>query len=176
MHIDTLKFYKYTPQVKPEYAGKFCNVPYTTLTIDNDGDVLLCGCQHHMPYTIGNIYKNTLQDIWLGETAALVRQSVDRGEFTYCNTSCNRLRSVKPKPIVLPTLANFPSIIRVDMDMSCNLKCPSCRERIIIEKHSDKIEQQNKIYAELRQHALTNPNTELIISPINSGEIFASHG
>ncbi|MTV61715.1 SPASM domain-containing protein, partial [Streptococcus pneumoniae] len=82
MHADTLKFYKYVPVKKPVYQDRFCSLPFTTVQIDNDGDVQLCDCQLHMPYTIGNIFKNSLQDIWLNHQANLVRQSVIDGDFT----------------------------------------------------------------------------------------------
>jgi MoaA/NifB/PqqE/SkfB family radical SAM enzyme len=61
------------------------------------------------------------------------------------------------------------------MDRSCNLKCPSCREQVIIEKQSDKIQQQIKIFEEIRQWALDNPKVHLTLIPVGSGEVFASH-
>ena len=30
MHVDTLKFYKYSPVKKPKYKGKFCRIPFDT--------------------------------------------------------------------------------------------------------------------------------------------------
>jgi len=85
MHVDTLKFYKYSPVKKPMYKGKFCRTPFDHIQIDEDGDVMLCDCQLYMPHVIGNIYQNKLQDIWLGQEANKVRQSVIDEEFTYCN-------------------------------------------------------------------------------------------
>ena len=41
MHVDTLKFYKYSPIKKPKYKGKFCRLPFDSLQIDEDGDVQL---------------------------------------------------------------------------------------------------------------------------------------
>jgi radical SAM protein with 4Fe4S-binding SPASM domain len=175
MHIDTLKFYKYAPVKKPKYKGKFCGVPFNTLQIDQDGDVQLCDCQLFMPYTIGNIYKNSLQDIWLGEAADRVRQSVADEDFTYCNWACAKLANLRTRPAVLPTVQDFPKTIKLDMDRSCNLKCPSCREDIIIEKHSDTINKQIELYESIKQWALDNPDKTIHLLPVASGEIFASH-
>lgn len=175
MHTDTLKFWNYSPVKKPIYKGKFCRTPFTTMQIDSDGDVQLCDCQLHMPYTIGNIYKNSLQEIWSGELAQQVRQSVVDEDFTYCNWSCAKLPVLPERPNIIPAVLDFPQTIKIDLDRSCNLKCPSCREKIIIEKNSSNINKQVEIFEEIKQWALTNPSQQLNILPLSSGEIFASH-
>ena len=175
MHVDTLKFYKYSPIKKPKYKGKFCRLPFDSLQIDADGDVQLCDCQLHMPYTIGNIYQDTLENIWLSEDAARIRQSVIDEDFTYCNWACTHLHTLTPRPENLPKVRDFPRTIKLDMDRSCNLKCPSCREDIIIEKNSTKIDKQIELYEKIKQWGLANPEKELLLLPTAIGEIFASH-
>ena len=175
MHPDTLKFYKYTPIKKPKFQGKFCRIPFDTVQIDNDGDVQLCDCQLHMPYTIGNIFKNSLQEIWNNHEADQVRQSVVDGDFTYCSWACSKLHNLKPLPVSLPQAKSFPKIIKLDLDLSCNLKCASCREQVIIEKNSDKIQKQIVLFEEIKQWALNHPTEAITIVPMSSGEIFASH-
>lgn len=175
MHPDTLKFYKYTPIKKPQFQDKFCGIPFDTLQIDNDGDVQLCDCQLHMPYTIGNIFKNSLQEIWNNHEADQVRQSVTDGDFTYCSWACSTLQNLYPRPAMLPQVRNFPKTIKLDLDLSCNLKCASCREHVIIEKNSEKIQKQIELFDQIKQWALANPTEVLKISPMSSGEIFASH-
>jgi len=174
MNEEILKFWKYSPIKKPIYKGKFCSVPFRTLSIDEDGDVQLCGCTLHMPYTIGNIYEHSLETIWLNSKATDVRQSVIEGDFTYCNWACSKLAYLKSN-FTIPKLKNFPSEIKIDMDRSCNLKCPSCRENIIIEKHATKIDRQVKIFDEVKIWALNNPDTTITVIPVGNGEIFASH-
>lgn len=175
MHVDTLKFYKYNPVKKPKYKGKFCRMPFDALQIDQDGDVQLCDCQAFMPYTIGNIYENSLQDIWSSEAADRVRQSVADEDFTYCSWSCAHLATLPDRPAVVPVTQDFPKTIKLDMDRSCNLKCPSCREDIIIEKHSDRINKQVELYEHIKQWALNNPDKVIRLHPVESGEVFASH-
>jgi radical SAM protein with 4Fe4S-binding SPASM domain len=155
MHVDTLKFYKYTPVKKPKYKGKFCRLPFDSLQIDADGDVQLCDCQLHMPYTIGNIYQDTLENIWLSEDAKRIRQSVIDEDFTYCNWACAHLHNLPPRPEVSPVVQDFPKIIKLDMDRSCNLKCPSCREDIIIEKNSTKIDKQVEMFEQIKQSSIS---------------------
>lgn len=175
MHSDTLKFWNYYPVKKPIYKGKFCKTPFTTMQIDSDGDVQLCGCQLHMPYTIGNIYKNSLQEIWSGSEAQTVRQAVVDEDFTYCSWKCSALPTLSDRPDVLPNTPDFPELIKIDLDRSCNLKCPSCRENIIIEKNSSNINKQIAIFEEIKSWALGNPSKQISVIPLASGEIFASH-
>lgn len=175
MHVDTLKFYKYTPVKKPVYKDKFCHQPFNNLQIDADGDVQLCDCQMHMPFTIGNVYENTLQQIWNGHLAAQVRQSVADGDFTYCNWSCASLPNLPTRSNITVVAPDFPTKIKIDLDLSCNLHCPSCRERPIMEKHTAKIQKQIEIFEQIKTWAVENPNRTLRVTPLSSGEVFASH-
>ena len=175
MHENQIKFYRYKPTVKSIYQGKFCSVPWDTIQIDENGDVMLCGCQQHMPYVVGNIYDQALSEIWSGELAARVRQSVAESKFTYCSWTCPHLNILTDLPAVIPQVPGFPLIVKIDMDRSCNLKCSSCRSEIIIEKNSPRIEQQKKVYADIVAWAFNNPQHTVTVIPVASGEIFASH-
>lgn len=175
MHADVLKFYKYKPVDKPQYHGKFCRVPYHMIQIDGDGDLMLCNCEEYMPYVIGNVYEQSIQDIWLGAQANKVRQSVYNGNFTFCNWSCASLNNLSEQPSIEPDVTLFPTHIKLDFDLSCNLKCPSCRESVIIEKHNERISKQIQIFEEIKQYALTHPDHTITLFPLTSGEVFASH-
>lgn len=175
MKPEVLVHYKYRPTVKPNYAGKFCYNPYQMIEIDEDGDVMLCGCQFHMPYAIGNIYQSSIKEIWHNAQAQLVRDSVAAGEFTYCNWACPNLQYLPPRPDIIPKADEFPTNIKIDLDRSCNLKCPSCREHIIQEKNNQKIQKQKAIFNEIFDYAMSHPEQQFRLFPINSGEILASH-
>jgi len=175
MQEDTLKFYQYSPVKKPRYKGKFCYRPFTNMMVDEDGDVMLCGCQFHMPFVIGNIYQNSIKEIWNNHLAQQVRQSVIDEEFTYCSWSCSYLQTLPARPQVIAETPEFPTTIILSMDRSCNLSCPSCRETKIMEKNSDKINKQIALFDELSQWALDHPDKYLIVNPIMNGEVFASH-
>jgi len=172
---ETLKFYKYVPVAKPQYQGKFCHLPFTSLEIDEDGDVILCGCALHMPYTIGNIYENSLTEIWHNQKAQQVRDSVATGEFTYCNWACSYLPALPDRPKVLPAVPTFPTHISLKLDLSCNLKCPTCRESTIMEKNTNRIAKQIEVFNEIKEYALAHPDQIIEVNPLSSGEVFASH-
>lgn len=175
MEATTLKFYKYKPVAKTQYKDKFCSEPYKSIQIDTNGDVQLCDCTYYMPYTVGNVFENTLEEIWNGEQANIVRQSVVDGDFSYCSWKCVHLPFLGPKPDQLPSNRPFPRVIKLDMDISCNLKCPSCRESVVIEKNTTIIQKQTEIFEQIRAWALANPDMFVKVVPLGRGEIFASH-
>jgi radical SAM protein with 4Fe4S-binding SPASM domain len=175
MKQQTLEFWNYSPVKKPIYKDKFCAKPFNSLLIDEDGDVMLCQCPSHMPYAIGNIYQDSLQHIWNNSQASIVRQSVADGDFTYCSWQCSELGYLKNSPKILPPVLDFPSSIQINLDRSCNLKCPSCREQVIIEKNNDRIQAQIKLFDEIVSWAKQHPSRSLVINPVGSGDIFASH-
>jgi MoaA/NifB/PqqE/SkfB family radical SAM enzyme len=169
-----MEFYKYRPVDKPQYAGKFCDSPYFNLHVNGEGDVTTC-CYFHMPWVVGNIYETSLAEIWQGERIQQVRQSLWEGKFTYCNTVCPRLAKLTETPAHPPTLNALPLSIALDIDRSCNLQCASCRENIIIEKNTQRIQQQKALYEEIVHLCRENPDMMVCINPCASGEIFASH-
>lgn len=175
MKPEVLVHYKYRPTVKPQHTGKFCYNPYHMIEIDEDGDVMLCGCQFHMPYVVGNIYQNSIKDIWLNANSKLVRDSVAAGEFTYCNWSCPNLQHLELRPNVLPNIGEFPTSIKIDLDRSCNLKCASCREHLIQEKNTQRIATQKAIFNEIFDYASSHTDQQFRIFPMGSGEVLASH-
>jgi radical SAM protein with 4Fe4S-binding SPASM domain len=176
MHIDTIKFYGYQPYPKTQFQNKFCWLPYKSMLIDADGDVMLCNCQSYMPYVIGNIYQQSIKEIWHNEKAQQVRDSVLQSQFTYCSTTCSLLyNKLVDTPVDIPQLSDFPPEVILDFDTSCNLKCPSCREHVIIEKNNQKILAQNKIFDSIIDHATIYNSQTIVVKPISSGEIFASH-
>ena len=174
MKPEVLVHYKYRPTVKPNYAGKFCYNPYQMIEIDEDGDVMLCGCQFHMPYAIGNIYQSSIKEIWHNAQAQLVRDSVAAGEFTYCNWACPNLQYLPPRPDIIPKADEFPTNIKIDLDRSCNLKCPSCRRELIMHDSGLKFEEKLKDIKTIIQW-LENSSDGVNIILTGNGDPLASH-
>lgn len=175
MREDIIRFWKYVPVAKPIYQTKFCGLPWSTVQIDADGDVMLCDCSYNMPYVIGNVYQDSLATIWKSDKAQSVRQSVLDGDFTYCSWGCGHLPALRDRGTQTPSSNDWPSKILISIDRSCNLKCASCREHLIQEKNSTKIHKQHDLFTEILQYASDNPDRQITVGPIMSGEIFASH-
>jgi len=118
-----------------------CKEPFYNIEITTTGDVHLC-CQTWHPKVIGNLLDNSLEEIWLGEEARKVRESIIDQSYTYCNLDI--CPSWITKTISTDTLINtdypgwvwpegksiqfpLPELIKFSFDSSCNLQCPSCR-------------------------------------------------
>jgi MoaA/NifB/PqqE/SkfB family radical SAM enzyme len=128
-------------------ARPFCSKPFETLSIHKDGVARLC-CHDWLPSPIGTLAPDgQLRDVWNSETAQAIRRSILDGSYTFCNAdTCPDLVAG-----TLPTQAQIfdpflihvisrqrtelprgPRVISLSYDISCNLKCPTCRSRLIM--------------------------------------------
>jgi len=110
-----------------------CPKPFDTILIDQTGSCFLCECTAWLPQSVGNLHKNTLQEIFDSDISKHLRQSIVDGSYRYCNSKqCQWLL----KNIVEDYKKGIPNIstIRLAIDNSCNLSCPSCRTNKIYHK------------------------------------------
>ncbi|MCP4399602.1 MAG: radical SAM protein [bacterium] len=131
---------------------KFCSNPFTRIQINATGDVYTC-CPAWLPKPIGNIFHETLPEIWNSKTANLIRKTILDGTFTYCAPEiCPKIVSRKIYRIhelikrrgysiqhkicqYLPLFRRGPRLISLCYDYSCNLYCKSCRtEKWVLNK------------------------------------------
>lgn len=85
--LDTLKTYYNNPDKK---LGKTCNDVFTNLMIKTDGTVIPAhGRCYNAP--MGNIYNNTIQEIWNDDPYAQFRNKLVKagGLFPACNRCCS---------------------------------------------------------------------------------------
>ena len=54
-----------------------CPQPFVRVTIRNNGDVVPCCSVHGMKLVVGNIYDNSLYEIWNGEKIKMIRNKVN---------------------------------------------------------------------------------------------------
>lgn len=118
---------------KKDLSGRYCSKLYTWLEIDMWGKAWMC-CPSWLPYPIGNVLENTLEEIWNGPNAQKLREQIFTGNWKYCqhefcpmiaSDSLPLLSDIKNPPTT--TVAPLPTKINFSNDESCNLKCPSCR-------------------------------------------------
>jgi hypothetical protein len=138
----------------------FCSQPFTRFEVlgggGQRGDVFFC-CQNWLPKSIGNMKDRPVRDVWNGKVARKIRRSILDGSFRYCKADlCPYLQRIdgpvqrvedvedeQLREIIRKgtTVVPFgPRDIICCFDQSCNLSCPSCRTRIIMETdHADAI-------------------------------------
>lgn len=150
------------------------------------GDVYMCCSSWLKTPPIGNIKHQSVDEIWNGEKAQKIRRSILDGSFKYCDhTVCPYLQTIscevqRREKVVDEELMNIiknkltilpygPREIDCSYDRSCNLSCPSCRSKIIIESANEHeiLDVQSKLENEVLKDAKI-----LIIS--GSGDPFGS--
>jgi radical SAM protein with 4Fe4S-binding SPASM domain len=139
-----------TEKDKKNLKGKFCPLPFEGVEIDPQGRVYTC-CVAHMPYAIGNVYEEKLEDIWHGEKVKLIRESILDGSYKYCmHTICPRIVHEDLREITEAdklAAVDVPIHATLNLDATCNLYCPSCRKSKV--DNNDNDEEQKKIKAAL---------------------------
>ncbi len=153
----------------------FCRNPFSWFEVTGwqqpKGDVYLC-CAQWLPTSIGNLSKQSVAEIWNGEVAQRIRRSILDGTFSYCDkrqcpylqtaevlvTPVSEVTDPRMRRVIEEQFTHLPwgpQEINCAYDRSCNLTCPSCRKRRIIETdHADKIKTiQNKLDREAITHA-----------------------
>ena len=126
----------------------FCHAPFEKIEILSTGDVFLC-CPGWLPTAVGNLHKQTFQEIWNGPKALELRASVTDGSFKHCSSQmCPHLQTIDshghlPTYSPIDTFANprspipekatsGPSDVNLAFYLTCNLSCPFCRRETIV--------------------------------------------
>jgi len=106
-----------------------CPRPFDTVLIDKMGSCYACECQSWLPQSIGNLQVKELRDILGSPTHRLLQSSIEDGSFRYCNNKrCPHLMH----GVGWEEGRSFQ--LRLAIDDSCNLRCPSCRKSMIFHK------------------------------------------
>ena len=116
---------------KKDLKGRYCNKLYTWLEVDMWGKAWMC-CPSWLPYPIGNVLTDSLEDIWNGAKAQELRNQIFTGNWKYCQHDFCPMIAGDHLPYLdsdspETTIAPLPTHINFSNDESCNLKCPSCR-------------------------------------------------
>lgn len=124
--------------------GFLCTTPFEYAHIQANGDVYPC-CPSKFGKIIGNLRRNTLEEIWRSPEAIETRESMVDGSYRFCNAqACEYLRDAKargkplsPVPLVrwaerekLLDAQQMPKVVNFGFDRTCNLSCNYCRAEI----------------------------------------------
>ncbi len=136
---------------EPDLRGQYCFHPWDWLEVLSDGRVFMC-CATWLPFEIGNILEQPFDQLWNGEKAQAIRQSILDGSYKYCQKKLcpsiqnNRLADIHGVDAHKKNLVtDFPTHINFANDESCNLSCPSCRVSKIQYNQGPEYEQRKKI-------------------------------
>ena len=159
-------------QPEIDLRGRFCSHPFDNFESYLRGEVRLC-CPAWLPVPIGNLERQSAEEIWNSRAAQDIRRSILDGSYRYCS----RMHCPKITAGALPAadaltnqehrgfvasqrthLARGPRRVVLNHDRSCNLSCPSCRTRMIVARKAER-ERLNamadRVLMPLLEHART---------------------
>ena len=184
----------HTDSKPKKLKGKYCNKLYTWLEVDMHGRCWMC-CPSWLPYPIGNVLEDSVEEIWNGRRAQELRRQIYTGEWNYCqhwscpviqedalptiketikNETASRfeLDALKAKRL---TIKELPRFINFSNDESCNLKCPSCRVNKILYTSGPEYDRRKAVNDKIVEMFLTEPTDRKFgIFVTGSGDPFAS--
>ena len=67
---------------------KFCEKPFKSVYLAPDGEVWPCGWMH---CTMGNLYEQSMDEIWNSEAAEAARSSILDDSFAFCRAISPRV-------------------------------------------------------------------------------------
>ena len=71
-----------------ELKGQPCHYPFYKMFIDWDGEVIFCANDWQKERKVGNLAKQRLKDVWLGEDLNIIRKRLIKGDRT--ESPCNK--------------------------------------------------------------------------------------
>ena len=109
-----------------------CPRPFDTILIDKNGSCYACECTSWLPQSIGNLQIKSLDEIINSKMHKHLQSSITDKTYRYCNEhQCSYIRSNSVEHITGGTNIEH---LRLAIDDSCNLRCPSCRTKLIFVK------------------------------------------
>lgn len=179
--IDNQLSYRSIPRNKDLQLSitNYCDFPSRTLVVDWHGNCFVCACEAWLPITVGNISDfKKLTDVWASSTAKSLQEDVDQKKFTHCAVDrCGILNHNQRSVDYCGKNGIIPDsyYISINIDESCNLRCPSCRRGSIMRtsgsEYEHKLAQVNHLVDLLEQfdhpvHIIMSGNGDPLASNI----------
>ncbi len=156
---------------------KRCPRPFDTILIDKNGSCYACECTAWLPQSIGNLQIQPLENIIESDTHKHLQQSIIDKTYRYCNNKqCSYLLNAFEDEQKWP--AEIPEVqikhIRLAIDDSCNLKCPSCRTKLIFHKEGSQFKKGIRLADKINDW-LSTYSKPVQVHIGSDGDPFASH-
>lgn len=143
-----------------------CKIPWTNVNIDEYGNIFICACAGWLPYSVGHVLEfNSFNEIFASPKAKQIHNSITDLKYTYCATQfCNFDDTKKPTQ-------SFYSL-NLNIDRSCNISCPSCREEVIFD-NNDSSHREKLAWAETMVSWVKTSKKRVVVT-LGAGDPFAS--
>jgi MoaA/NifB/PqqE/SkfB family radical SAM enzyme len=150
---------------------KRCPRPFDTVLIDKKGSCYACECQSWLPQSIGNLQVKPLGEIIGSIMHTHLQDSITDNTYRYCNENqCSYLKGGR----LMDDDANEVRHLRLAIDDSCNLRCPSCRKSMIFHKSGSVYNRGIKLADKINDW-LHDYDHSIQVHMGSDGDPFASH-
>ena len=159
-----------------------CYAPHTNLFFDMHGRVRAC-CWNWR-HSLGNVQTHTLDEMWAGAQAQLLRRSVEDYSFEhgceFCATQTGEgwttravMRNFDRWPVAAPD-PQWPKGMEFSISNSCNLECVMCNGTYssAIRAHREKLPPTAKVYSDAFIESLRKYLPHLAQAKFLGGEPF----
>lgn len=152
-----------------------CNTMFNHLEILDQGDTRCC-CTTFLRPNLGNIFNKSSSEIWRSPLHKVLCLSTENKTFSFCDkTMCPLFVERECEELELDNreykrIGQFPEVIALGYDPSCNLSCSTCRKELHFAKGKE-LETINNITKIVKKEYL--PKCRFLILAGN-GEVFAS--
>ena len=151
-----------------------CARPFDTVLVDKNGSCFVCECTAWLPQSIGNLFKEDLESILSNPTRKYIQSTVQDSSFRLCNNSqCSYIIGglvSNTKYYQNKSLEH----IRLAIDDSCNLSCPSCRKKKNFLKFGKNFELRLKLADKILSFLENNKEKKFNVHIGSDGDPFAS--
>ncbi len=152
-----------------------CPRPFDTVLIDKQGSCYACECQSWLPQSIGNLQIQELSEILQSKMAEQLQSSITDATYRYCNNrQCAWLLDKNPPPWRTQQPERKIKHLRLAIDDSCNLRCPSCRKDLIFHKEGSAYQLGIRLADRINEWLYSYPHP-LQVHIGSDGDPFASH-
>ena len=114
----------------------YCSFPFEYIRIFPNGEVFFCWWTSD--YIIGNIFENSIEEMWRGEKAQAFRKTILDGSYKYCSEFC----TLKNSSDTIPSDFRYPKVVDLAYNKFCNVRCKMCRDELICETKEDTEKQE----------------------------------
>jgi len=147
-----------------------CARPFDTVLIDKQGSCYACECTAWLPQSIGNLQISPLRDIIGSATHRHLQESITDGSYRYCNNQqCAYIKAGR----FYEASEQQIRYLRLAIDNSCNLRCPSCRTQKIFHSRGPELKRM-KLLADRVLEYLSESDHGLHVHIGSDGDPFAS--
>jgi MoaA/NifB/PqqE/SkfB family radical SAM enzyme len=157
---------------------KYCSAPYEIVNINENGDVKFCICPswaESPANLLGNYNDNvSLKELFCSDQAQEFRKTVTDQSYKFCyRNRCPDIHNLKEINDFseINHAPDLPIWVILNIDKNCNLKCGSCRDRLLWSKTVNL--QARRILTKLSQEYQNYPDTVRIRCD-GLGDIFVS--